>query len=403
MKLIWAIIPLVLFGIEIPQSFADVVYTEKHELDFENCERILDIEEIKSVIVDIGEITVRSRGLMPVDEPVGFQTMCSSTFESLDKSISMTIVVMDSSDTASVLYQQNLDEFSGGNFDIREYVTFWNNFDVTVNDQNVGSFTISQYDKFFINFHTSFDNDNPSLVDADELRVLSTIVQKKILDLDDVSISPPNPLPDNDVGPSSNEHLPKPSTAPITDAQLLSPKKQVSQGIDSVAVKCNEGLELFIKNNGSPACVKSSTVEILYERGWGSMPPPCCKPTSVSLATNFEECIAEGNPAMESYPRQCKTLDGKYFVESISENKECKMIGGLWGIWGNSYPATESCNPSTSDVGMECSDSSQCQSFCQAKEGSEINSESIGMCYGYELAICIQEIQNGVVQNEWCQ
>ena len=401
--MIWAIIPLVLFGIGIPQSFADVVYTEKYELDFENCEGILDIEEIKSEVMDIGEITVRSRGLMPVDEPVGFQTMCNSTFESLDKSISMTIVVMDSSDTASVLYQQNLDEFSGGYFDIREYVTFWNNFDVTVNDQNVGSFIISQYDKFLINFHTSFDEDNPSLIDADELRILSTIVQKKILDLDEVLISPPNPLPDNDVGPSSNEHLPKPSTAPITDAQLLSPKKQVSQGIDPVAVKCNEGLILFIKHNGSPTCVKPQTAEKLEERNWGSTSPPCCKPTMASLATNFEECIAEGNPAMESYPRQCKTLDGKHFVESISKNKECEMTGGLWGTWGNSYPATESCNPPTSDVGMECSDSSQCQSFCHAKEGSEINSESIGMCYGYELAICMQEIQNGVVQNEWCQ
>jgi hypothetical protein len=52
---------------------------------------------------------------------------------------------------------------------------------------------------------------------------------------------------------------------------------------------------------------------------------------------------------------------------------------------------------------MECSDSSQCQSFCQAKEGSEINSESIGMCYGHELAICMQEVVNGIVQPEWCQ
>jgi len=127
------------------------------------------------------------------------------------------------------------------------------------------------------------------------------------------------------------------------------------------------------------------------------------KEPSQSTITNFEECIAAGNPAMESYPRQCRTPDGKHFVESIPEHKKCEMTGGLWGIWGNAQSAKESCNPSTSDGGMECSDSSQCQSFCQAKEGSEINSESIGMCYGYELAICLQEVQNGVVQNEWCQ
>ena len=32
---------------------------------------------------------------------------------------------------------------------------------------------------------------------------------------------------------------------------------------------------------------------------------------------NFEECTAAGNPAMESHPRQCKTSDGKHFVEQI--------------------------------------------------------------------------------------
>ncbi len=32
----------------------------------------------------------------------------------------------------------------------------------------------------------------------------------------------------------------------------------------------------------------------------------------------FEKCIAAGNPVMESYPRQCTTEDGKYFVEMIS-------------------------------------------------------------------------------------
>jgi len=31
-----------------------------------------------------------------------------------------------------------------------------------------------------------------------------------------------------------------------------------------------------------------------------------------STINNFEECIAAGNPAMESYPRQCRTADGKH-------------------------------------------------------------------------------------------
>lgn len=35
--------------------------------------------------------------------------------------------------------------------------------------------------------------------------------------------------------------------------------------------------------------------------------------------TNFDECIAAGNPAMESYPRQCRA-NGVTFVEDISDD-----------------------------------------------------------------------------------
>ena len=69
----------------------------------------------------------------------------------------------------------------------------------------------------------------------------------------------------------------------ISEINILSPLKQVSQGIDPVAVKCNEGLVLIIKHNGSPACVRPATAENLEERSWGGMPPPCCKPTDVTL------------------------------------------------------------------------------------------------------------------------
>jgi len=136
------------------------------------------------------------------------------------------------------------------------------------------------------------------------------------------------------------------------------------------------------------------------------VPPPVPAvpiPTDTSSITNFEECIAAGNPAMESYPRQCRTSDGKHFVENISGQEQCQLSGGIWGIWSNAVDSSESCNASTSDEGIECTDSAQCQSFCQAIEGSEINSESTGMCYGYELAICMQVVQTGIVQPEWCQ
>jgi hypothetical protein len=38
--------------------------------------------------------------------------------------------------------------------------------------------------------------------------------------------------------------------------------------------------------------------------------------------TDFEGCITAGNPAMESYPQQCITKDGKHFVEFIGNELE---------------------------------------------------------------------------------
>jgi len=209
--------------------------------------------------------------------------------------------------------------------------------------------------------------------------VLSTIVQKKILDLDQVSISPPNPVPDNDVGPTTADSTIPSTTNSDTDftastfaekyrdllqkggtrvlvlikvagdvestdpakrakeirnlqsyvlkflsfsnginivsdqqkneitgqihphwieileerTDVLSvtilgqyelskngvdpPRRQIANGVAPEEVICKEGLALIIKHNQSPACVRFETAEKLEERGWGGMPPPCCK------------------------------------------------------------------------------------------------------------------------------
>lgn len=44
--------------------------------------------------------------------------------------------------------------------------------------------------------------------------------------------------------------------------------------------------------------------------------------TSVIIITSFEECAAKGYPILESYPRQCKTPDGKTFTEDIGNELE---------------------------------------------------------------------------------
>ena len=133
--------------------------------------------------------------------------------------------------------------------------------------------------------------------------------------------------------------------------QYLKPHHQKYAGISVDNIICAEGKQLMFKShNASPSCVNSHSVEKLKHRGWQTEKPaivctsdynPVCGMDDMtygnmcglnaqhmamkhsgeclesSSITNFEECIAAGNPAMESHPRQCKTVDGKHFVEEI--------------------------------------------------------------------------------------
>lgn len=37
------------------------------------------------------------------------------------------------------------------------------------------------------------------------------------------------------------------------------------------------------------------------------------------IITNFDECAAAGNPVMESFPEQCRTADGRLFVNDVPD------------------------------------------------------------------------------------
>lgn len=44
--------------------------------------------------------------------------------------------------------------------------------------------------------------------------------------------------------------------------------------------------------------------------------------------TTFDECVAARYPVMESYPRQCRTADGRVFVESVEVQPEPVLPDG---------------------------------------------------------------------------
>ena len=51
------------------------------------------------------------------------------------------------------------------------------------------------------------------------------------------------------------------------NAEVDSPKKQLKRGVSVEDVLCREGLELVIRTNGFPACVKPETAERMYKIG----------------------------------------------------------------------------------------------------------------------------------------
>ena len=52
-----------------------------------------------------------------------------------------------------------------------------------------------------------------------------------------------------------------------TNADIDSPRKQMVEGVLAQDVMCREGLELVIRTNGMPACVKPETADKMFDRG----------------------------------------------------------------------------------------------------------------------------------------
>lgn len=89
---------------------------------------------------------------------------------------------------------------------------------------------------------------------------------------------------------------------------------------------------------------------------WGTIHQSRISQLSIS---NFDECVAAGNPVMESYPEQCITRDGRHFVNkghSVDDTAlveqyirahiaeiapEQTVLGGIW------YVTNIFVNPST--------------------------------------------------------
>jgi hypothetical protein len=147
----------------------------------------------------------------------------------------------------------------------------------------------------------------------------------------------------------------------IVENLEISPLKQFKTGIEIDKIKCSDFLILVTKYNNSPACVKPQTAETLDARGW----------IENSSVDNFEECVLSGNPVIESYPRQCKTVDGKNFVEEIDSKINSELICQEFdGKWIKEFNECEAISPD------QCSNMNgtfkECESACRNDPTAEV-------------------------------
>lgn len=75
----------------------------------------------------------------------------------------------------------------------------------------------------------------------------------------------------------------------------------------------------------------------------------------------------------------------------------CKRSGGTF------WKVRSVCVLPTSDAGKECTDSSECESYCIAPGGVEVGTQAYGKCLERTDANCIREVKNGLVQKQWCK
>ena len=104
---------------------------------------------------------------------------------------------------------------------------------------------------------------------------------------------------------------------------------------------------------------------------------------------------------VSSFSSDQKFVDHILLDPMTLSEEECLDNGGEWGIW---YLTDNPpwCNLPTYDEGTECTDSSECESFCQAKEYSKFGSIETGICYDQYFSSCFNEILDGIVQGEIC-
>ena len=105
---------------------------------------------------------------------------------------------------------------------------------------------------------------------------------------------------------------------------LLSPLKQFKNGTPSEQVQCKEGLHRIIKHDNTPACVKTSTMEKIVERGWGIISDQTISNDDLSSKISPSEVISNTINANNQFALN--------FYSDIAKDNQENIFFSPWSI-----------------------------------------------------------------------
>ncbi|MFC1640794.1 hypothetical protein ACFL2D_01950 [Patescibacteria group bacterium] len=75
---------------------------------------------------------------------------------------------------------------------------------------------------------------------------------------------------------------------------------------------------------------------------------------------------------------------GYYTNRDFFDDQACKVRGGEW-VETSSNQRGLGCKVETNDAGKECTDSTQCKSYCEAPVNAEFGAYVTGSCHKYSI------------------
>ena len=92
------------------------------------------------------------------------------------------------------------------------------------------------------------------------------------------------------------------------DGEVASPRQQIDEGVSVKDIICKERLELVVRNNGSPACVKPQTAQKMQEMDLLSSDP--IKFTNLDEADKSSQATQKEEKEVQSVPASDESITG---------------------------------------------------------------------------------------------